>query len=289
MFADMHLHTNLSDGSDTVRQVLDRAHRNNVSMIAITDHNSLAAHQIIREMDPTDIPIRIFAGAEFDVIHDRRQYHLLGYGLDIDNRALLEMCEYNTTTQENYNQALLRELAKDVPEISEADYMEYEMPLGRGGWKLLNYLLDAGVTGSLLEGTKYYGQYGFDSNNIHFASLSEAVCTIKNASGIPILAHPAEQIPYHADGESRKAFYRAIESILQTGVRGIECIHPLHGFDLEGELISFCGDRGLYVSGGSDYHGSFFNKQKQKIGGQFVEVRTIHKMLEALAGHTVDR
>ena len=90
-------------------------------MIAITDHNSLTAHQIIREMDPTDIPIRIFAGAEFDVIHDRRQYHLLGYGLDIDNRALLEMCEYNTTTQENYNQALLRELAKDVPEISEAD------------------------------------------------------------------------------------------------------------------------------------------------------------------------
>ena len=45
MFVDLHVHTCLSDGSDTVAQVLKRAQENGLSVIAITDHNTLAAYE----------------------------------------------------------------------------------------------------------------------------------------------------------------------------------------------------------------------------------------------------
>jgi hypothetical protein len=163
--------------------------------------------------------------------------------------------------------------------VSEREYGKYTVPKGRGGWKLLNYLLDTGITTSLLEGTKFYGEFGFDSNQLRFVSLTEAVKTIESASGIPIIAHPAEDICYGEDDNSKTAFYRTIESILATGVKGIECVHPSHPFDLEKELAAFCKTRGLYISGGSDYHGSFFGKQKQKIGSQFVSMELVNKLV----------
>ncbi len=71
---------------------------------------------------------------------------------------------------------------------------------------------------------------------------------------------------------------------MQAGIEGVECIHPLHGFGLQRELLALCQERGLYISGGTDYHGSFFSKQKQVIGGQFVSLDSVSKLIN----HIID-
>lgn len=269
-FVDLHVHTDLSDGSDSVQEVLALASRNNVSAISITDHNTIAAYTGDTYKEADRLGVRLVPGVELDVIHEGQQYHMLGFGVDTKNEKLLEACAHNTGVQEGYNLDLLRLMEKDGMGVAEADYDKYEIPKGRGGWKLLNYLLDTGNTQSLLEGLKYYGQYGFKSNTIKFISLEDAVRIVKGASGIPVLAHPAEQIPYDQYSSDNSAFWSAIDHLLRAGIEGIECIHPLHGFGLQRELMAFCRERGLYISGGTDYHGQFFSKQKQTIGGQFV-------------------
>lgn len=274
-FADLHVHTNLSDGSDSVPQVLALAERNNVSLLSITDHNTVAAYTQDTFREAERLGLSLVPGVELDVIHQGKQFHILSFGVDVKDRRLLEACAHNTQVQEAYNLDLLRHMERDGLGVLEAEYTSYAIPKGRGGWKLLNYLLDRGITGSLLEGLTYYGQYGFKTNTIPFISLEEAVSVVKGAGGVPLLAHPAEQIPYDPYKGDNAGFWQELEGLLAAGLAGLECIHPLHDFGLQRELIALCDQRGLCVSGGTDYHGSFFSKQKQIIGGQFVPLETV--------------
>lgn len=291
-FADLHIHTSCSDGSDSAAEVLALAQENQVSWLSVTDHNTLDAYRGNIRDQAQRLGVHVIPGVELDVIHKGKQYHLLGYGIDTHHEELLHVCGQNVRAQEEYNLSLLQYMEKDGLGVSEKAYHGYEIPRGRGGWKLLNYLLDAGVTGTLLEGTKYYKQYGFDSNRIAFVPLAEAVRVVKAASGVPVLAHPAEQIPYEAYAASQDSFWSRLDDVLATGIEGVECVHPLHGFGLQRELISLCRARGLFVSGGTDYHGNFFHKQKQTIGGQLVGVEIVEKLLEACgenkAGHPAE-
>lgn len=281
-YADLHVHTCLSDGSDTVSEVLALASSNNVSCISITDHNTVAAYTEAAFAEADRLGVKLIPGVELDVIHEGKQYHMLGLGIDFKNERLVKACAHNAGVQEDYNLDLLRLMERDGLGVSETDYHRYEIPKGRGGWKLLNYLMDTGNTRSLLEGLKYYGQYGFKTNTIKFISLTEAIDIVKGASGVPILAHPAEQIPYGQYSTDNSAFWSAIDRLLQTGLEGIECIHPLHGFVMQKELTALCSERGLYISGGTDYHGQFFSKQKQTIGGQFVSFDVSEKLLNKI-------
>ena len=282
MFVDLHIHTSASDGSDTVQEVLQRALENNVSVVSITDHNTIQAHRENAVSEAERMGIKIIPGVELDVIYKNRQYHLLGYGVDLENRKLIEICGYNAAVQERSNLMLLRKIANEIPEISEAAYEEYNIPKGRGGWKLLNYLLDLGVTSSLHEGLKFYGQHHVDSSKLPFVSMAEAVKVIKEAGGIPVLAHPGENIPYYHYERVHDDFYQTLEDILLSGIEGIECIHPLHDFYLEQDLISLCKARGLFITGGSDYHGRFVSRQKEKLGGQFVTGNTVKEFLSKI-------
>ena len=283
-FADLHVHTNLSDGSDSVHEVLALAARNNVEFLSVTDYNTVAAYteDTFREADR--LGVKLIPGVELDVIHEGKQYHMLGFGVDVKDKGLLDVCAHNADMQEVYNLELLRRMELDSLGVAEADYNGYEIPGGRGGWRLLNYLMDIGLTGSLLEGLKYYGQYGFKTNTIKFISLKEAIETVRGAGGVPILAHPGEQIPYDQYGGDNAGYWSEFEGILQAGIDGVECIHPLHGFGLQRELLALCQERGLYISGGTDYHGSFFSKQKQVIGGQFVSLDSVSKLIN----HIID-
>lgn len=280
----MHIHTSCSDGSDTVEEIIQRACENNVSVISVTDHNTVRAYSEHAVLKMERAGLKLIPGVELDVIHEGRQYHLLGYGIDPEERGLLAACHHNSAVQEDSNLALLRKIAKEVSAVSEEDYQKYSIPKGRGGWKLLNYLLDIGVTRSLHEGLRFYGQHGVDSSKIEFVPMTEAVRIVKKAGGVPVLAHPGENIPYNHYDIRHDEFYRILESILLTGIEGVECIHPLHDFFLEKDLISLCKAKGLFVSGGSDYHGRFFSKQKEKLGGQFVLGETVKDLLSKTTG-----
>lgn len=284
MFVDLHVHTCHSDGSDTVEQVIRHARRNRGDVIAITDHNTLAAYQDAKISEVCSAGLTVIPGVEIDVNHNGRSHHLLGLGIDLENTELAAFCAYSAQKQEEYNVALLKLLERDIPGVSQKGYDRYEIPAGRGGWKLLNYLLDIGVTHSLREGLRFYGQYQFNVNDIPFPTLAEAVQAVKKASGVPIIAHPAYDIPYNPYEADHSLFWSALESVVETGIEGVECIHPVHGFALEQELIDFCKERNLLISGGSDYHGQFYSGGKTKLGGQFVDAKTVDKLLDRLMG-----
>lgn len=281
-YVDLHIHTCLSDGSDTVAQALALASKNNVPYLSITDHNTVAAYTQEAWEAADRLGLRLIPGVELDTIFKGKRFHLLGFGMDAGDRRLAEACAHNARVQEESNLSLLRRMEKDGLGVREKEYEKYEIPPGRGGWKLLNYLLDTGMTRTLLEGLKYYGQYGIDSNKIPFMDLQEAVRVVKGASGVPVLAHPAEQLPYNPYETDHAPFWSALNELLEAGIEGVECVHPLHSFGLQEELAALCRERGLFISGGTDYHGAFFSKQKQTIGGQMVGLDLVGKLIDSI-------
>ncbi len=278
MFVDLHIHSNFSDGSDTCLQILKKSMENAVSLISITDHNTICSIKSMNQLVSEYPDIRSIQGVELDAKFRDKGYHILGYGIS-DSTNMSELCEYNRKVQEDFNSRLMVHICKEDKRVCMEEYDTYKQPGNRGGWKLLNYLFDKEITGSLLEGTKYYEKYGFDTNSIEFVSVSEACKVIRESGGVPILAHPIVNIPYVG---AERSFYNQITLLLNEGVEGVECIYPLHSELFEEDLVQFCLENKLYISGGTDYHGSFFNKQKQKIGGQFVKAEKIIKLLDRL-------
>lgn len=277
MFVDLHIHTEYSDGSYTCRQVLEKAANHGVDVIAVTDHNTVAEYQELQGIAAEFETVKIIPGVEFDAILNGRNHHILGLGVDIHSSQLLEACAFCAEAQEAFNQKLLKALCEDYPALDFQEYLQYTRPSGCGGWKLLSYLKEKGVTRALDEGVGFYGKYGFSSNDIPFLSDKEVCTAIVSSGGIPILAHPVVDIPSEPLSQE---FFATIQQHLENGLLGVECIYPHHSAAVENGLLDFCNANGLYISGGTDCHGEFFGGGKQEIGGQFVEAQAVERLLK---------
>lgn len=94
---NLHIHSNNSDGSCDFDFLVQQAIDMGLKYIAITDHNTLNGHKNTKFKD-NDILIK---GIEFDCIYNTVLMHILGYGIDIDNSELNNLCAKNYQEQKN--------------------------------------------------------------------------------------------------------------------------------------------------------------------------------------------
>ena len=87
---DLHIHTNLSDGSLSPVEIIDMAYKNNVNTIAITDHDTIDAYSDKLFNYAKDKNINIITGVEISTKYDDTGIHVLGYNFDINNTELKE-------------------------------------------------------------------------------------------------------------------------------------------------------------------------------------------------------
>ena len=84
--ADLHMHSRVSDGSYTIRELAELAAKKGLDVIAVTDHDTLSHVSQI----PEGLPVKVIPGIEisaYDYAADKR-VHVLGY--DIKDVALVE-------------------------------------------------------------------------------------------------------------------------------------------------------------------------------------------------------
>ena len=87
-FADLHLHTNFSDGTFTPEQLVLEAQKNGLACIALTDHDTVAG--CARAAAACDqVAMEFIPGTELTAEHDDTEVHVLGYFLDTQNPTLL--------------------------------------------------------------------------------------------------------------------------------------------------------------------------------------------------------
>lgn len=255
-YIDLHVHSTVSDGTFTPSQLADEAVRCGLSAFALTDHDTtdgiseaLAAAQKARK---AGMPIEVVTGTEISVAYKNRDIHMLGLFIDFKNPALQNALLKAKESRENRNQQMAENLANggfDINIESLRNSFEKDTILTRAHFA--RYLFKTQQVSSVQDAfqnilhtdSPYYvpRKYMEPENAIHL---------IKQAGGIPILAHP---LIYHLpEGELDSL----IASLKEMGLEGIEVFYSSNtGFD-EGILRRYANRYDLAMSGGSDFHGT---------------------------------
>ena len=84
--ADLHIHSNYSDGTWYPEEIIKKLEKENVHVFSITDHDTIKASEETKEiMNNYSGEILFLPGVEISTTHDSREYHLTLYGYEKHN------------------------------------------------------------------------------------------------------------------------------------------------------------------------------------------------------------
>ncbi|QIQ21529.1 PHP domain-containing protein [Zophobihabitans entericus] len=287
---DLHMHSAHSDdGEFTPTELVKMCAESGLKYFALTDHNSTKgtaeAYQAAQQYGLT-----LISGIEIDCVHEGTHLHVLGYGVDPNYPAFAKI-EADILKQEQQksvqrvglveklgiyiNHDKLNKLSKHGVIIGEmiAEASIYE-PENKDHPLTMPYL--AGGKRSNNPYVNFHWDFCAPGKPAHVAinyiSLNEAIKYIVESGGIPVLAHPGNNIH-----ESEKL----LVSILAQGVKGIEVYSSYHSEEQIQFYLSQAQQRGCLITCGSDFHGK--TKPSIKLGDCRCSKETEQTLIQKLA------
>lgn len=252
---DLHLHTRASDGTWTPEEALTAAARFGLTAAAFADHDTLASTAagmgIAARLDIRFIrSVEITAGSDAEGI-----LHILGYGVDPDHPRLRAVLAANQAAWTANERASLANLARLGIEIPRARYDYWAVHREAGGWPTYNCLVEMGLVADHREYfAKYFGPGRPARVTSTFAAPAEVVAAVKEAGGVPVLAHPGAYDPEGRTILDRPGF---LDGLTALGIEGLETYANENTPAITDHLLAYARERNLLITGGSDCHGTF--------------------------------
>lgn len=255
---DLHVHSTISDGTMTPKELVFYAKEKGLTAFALTDHDTISG------LDETistgkQIDMEIIPGIELAAQYQNVELHILGYYIDYQDPYFIKELKYWQKERERRNDQMIHRLNKLGFPITKKD-----LQLLSGG-KIITrahygkWFFKNGYVQNITEAfKKYIGSDcpGYVRRNL--PTPKDCIQIIKQAKGIPVLAHP------FLYGFSKSKLYQVIQFLIQTGLEGLEAIYSLHTAEQEKTLRQIAKKHGLLITGGSDFHGK--NKPHIDIG-----------------------
>lgn len=251
-FADMHIHSLYSDGSYSPEEIVRKARASGVTLISVCDHNEIRG---TLETEPLAraAGLQYIQGVEIDAIHENADIHILCYGADLKNEALLKHIHKARRVLDEMSTELLRRMLKDYPRMSMDEYNAFTHDSSRGGWKMLQYMHFKGITPDLKSGFPYYDRYRVTYRDAGFDAAETIVQAIHAANGRAVLAHPGVVFPTGRISQ----FEACVERAMDLGLDGVECYYVRHDAGITRSCVDICKRRNAMITAGSDCHGAF--------------------------------
>ena len=267
-YADMHIHTCFSDGTQTPEEVANAAKIQGITLLSVCDHNNIGAYARLRPACES-LDITVIQGVELCVKWDGRELHLLAYNFDPTDKDMLDLINSGQSEFDRINSLIIKNITKDYPQVSFEEYELYEKPAGRGGWKSISYLYDLGITNDLLgEWRNFVKRYG---DSFVFDNIANACKIIRAAGGVPVLAHPGIY------WQEEELLDKLSETLLE-GLGGLECHYPVHNESFTAKCVDFCKAHNLCITAGCDGHGDF----AQNARGVFCDIGVLKTPISCL-------
>jgi predicted metal-dependent phosphoesterase TrpH len=246
---DLHTHSLASDGTLTPTQLVEHAARQQVRVLALTDHDETAGIAEAR-VAARSHGIHLVPGVEVSVSWNHATVHIVGLGVDPQNLGLAaglgRLREFRNWRAEEIGRRLEKKGIEGTYEaacekakgtiISRTHfaYVLAERGLAKSTRDVFRKFLVQGKPGHVP------GEW---------ASLEEAVGWINGAGGEAVIAHPAR---YRMTGTRLR---KLIGQFKDVGGAGIEVISGSHSRDDCYTMARYAQQAGLKASSGSDYHG----------------------------------
>ncbi|MDU3349572.1 PHP domain-containing protein [Clostridium sp.] len=262
---DLHMHSCFSDdGEYTPEEIVDRAMKNNVEIISISDHNSVKA--VERALNYSrDKDIKVIPGIEIDCTFNDINLHLLGYNINYKERDFYNIEEDILNQERKASKEKIR-LIKEYTglNICEEEVLERSSNGVVTGELVTEILLEdnenrnSSILKPYLEGgsrsdmpyVNFYWDYFSQGKPayvpIKFISLKESIELVHKHGGEAIIAHPGNNLRDNLD---------EIDELIKEGIDGIEVFSSYH----TKEQIDYFYDKALknnmIITCGSDFHG----------------------------------
>nr|MDD6335055.1 PHP domain-containing protein [bacterium] len=247
-YADLHVHSLHSDGTMDVKEIVRTARMAGVELLAVADHNVLAGSRELVRQAPKGM--RFLSAVELDCVEGDCHLHVLGYGVDLQSEAFTAFVYAQRQALDGMSDTLITRMAENCDQVSLEAFHAFEPTPGVGGWKALEYLLEAGVTASLKEGMALYTAYGCRYQEAGFAGAKDTIDAIHAAGGKAVLAHPGISL-------EQEALEDMLEHLFALGLDGVECYYPGHSQQAERACLDSCRQHHALITAGSDCHGTF--------------------------------
>ena len=249
---DFHIHTTVSDGTDSPAELLNKVKAAGLTHFAVTDHDAVKGCLQVKELLSEGDPCFIF-GAEFSCEDEQGKYHVLGYGYDQNAAPLRELVETSHDYRVNRVKKRLAFLEREFGfSLSEKESKELFSLSNPGKPHIAGYMIKHGYATTITEAfRRYLDKYVGDENHIR---PEQAIDAILRGGGIPVLAHPSfgsgNQLIVGEEMERR------LVRFISFGLKGVEAFYSEFSPALQREVLAFADKYDLYVTAGSDYHGT---------------------------------
>lgn len=249
MKADLHIHTTASDGTWTPQELVEQALQVGLGIFAVTDHDSVANVAETAALAQA-AGLKFLPAAEICSTKEDLSFHILGYGIDINNKHLLELTRHNENLLRQKDVDSIALLKRDGWPVDCEEFAAYAYDRRRGGWAALAYLEDKGLCSGVNDFFQRIFTAEHDLGFPEFPPINQVVDAVHGAGGIAICAHAASG--FHGPGLER------VMDLLRTEpLDGFECYHSGHSEAGTQRLLRHCQKHNLYITGGSDCHGTF--------------------------------
>lgn len=259
--ADLHIHSNYSDGSENIKELVETVKKAGLNIFALTDHDTTAGCLEAEQITPKEI--KFIKGVELTCIcpNGNIKCHILGYNCDVNNEKLINLIKKGKTLRRIKLETRIKYL-KDVWNIEltkeELDWLYSRESVVKTHFA--NILVKRTLSTDNVSAMKKYLD-ACKTPNTKF-DAEEAIDAIVSSGAIPVWAHPLG-----GEGErhiSPEEFLPQLQIMKSIGIKGLECHYSRYNEKEKDFLVQCAKENDLLISGGSDYHGK--NKENIPIG-----------------------
>ena len=272
---DLHLHTNCSDGTDTVEELLKNAQNKNLEYIAITDHDNCNAYEQLKNINIKELYKGILIpGIEIKCSYLRRTIEVLGYKIDTEKINKQKKEFYKDKSRENLQKKYFNLLYDKATKMGITLTKKEDIIWNpKNDWASFTIYTDMKKhednkekvpEDMWQEFSNFNRKYCNNPDHIlyidkseDYPNLTQTIEMIKNAGGLAFLPH----LFIYKWVDNFEEFINGI--IDNYPIDGIECYYTDFTEEQTQYLLNLCNEKKLYKSGGSDYHG--LNKPKISI------------------------
>jgi len=247
---DLHCHSVISDGTLAPVDVVERAHRNGVQVLALTDHDEVAGLGEAQARAEA-LGLRFVPGVEVSVTWSQETIHIVGLRIDYRDPALIAGLGRTRNGRDGRALEIAEQLAAaGIPDAYEGALRYAGNPELISRSHFARYIVETGTCADIQEVFRRFlveGRPGFVPHR--WACLADAIGWIRAAGGTAVLAHPGR---YRL---SDLCMDQLIREFIDAGGEAIEVVSGSHTPDQYGEFAATAQRFGLAASRGSDFHG----------------------------------
>jgi hypothetical protein len=248
---DLHTHTNCSDGTDSPRELVNKAIVQGLEVLGITDHDTTSGWQEATESLRGSL--KLVLGSEISCLTtDGISVHMLGLLFDPNHVEMQQVLEETRDGRLPRMRKMIEKMRAEGMDISIED-VKNAMPIGATMGR--PHLADALVAKKIVKSRdEAFVDLLHNESRFYVSHAAptpvEAIALIKRAGGVAVIAHPFASLR----GQVLKA--ENFSDLVAAGLDGIEVDHRDQNPDERGMLRTIAQELNLVVTGSSDYHGT---------------------------------